>query len=275
MAAARRAAWRWSRPRRGSPARGSSPCAARAPRPLRNQSDASAHSGADSRPAAAIHSGPRHARPGATPFRLRLHEPVDAGDAEGRLAESGHALGAGRRGAVESRRGQERKVLRRLPWRGAPPPCAASRRATRPTTPRRERAGEPGRAHQPVPDPAPAGRAVRGGKPGNCSAIEAYVACSSRAGGSCRSSPRPIRRWSRCASAVDRKLYRQRIGQLDLSCAQCHDDNAGKRLGGSVIPQAHPTGYPIYRLEWQGGQPGPGLDRLFSQGRSVGGDQDV
>ena len=40
-------------------------------------------------------------------------------------------------------------------------------------------------------------------------------------------------------------------GQLDLACAQCHDDNAGKRLGGSIIPQAHPTGYPIYRLEWQ------------------------
>ncbi len=49
-----------------------------------------------------------------------------------------------------------------------------------------------------------------------------------------------------------RAHYRQRIGQLDLACAQCHDDNAGKRLGSSVIPQGHPTGYPIYRLEWQG-----------------------
>ena len=47
-------------------------------------------------------------------------------------------------------------------------------------------------------------------------------------------------------------LFRRRIGQLDFSCAQCHDDHAGQRLGGSVIPQAHPTGYPIYRLEWQG-----------------------
>jgi L-cysteine S-thiosulfotransferase len=43
----------------------------------------------------------------------------------------------------------------------------------------------------------------------------------------------------------------QRLGQLGLSCAQCHDDNAGKRLGGSTIPQAHPIGYPVYRLEWQ------------------------
>ena len=47
-------------------------------------------------------------------------------------------------------------------------------------------------------------------------------------------------------------LFRQRIGQLDLACAQCHDDHAGQRLGGATIPQAHPTGYPIYRLEWQG-----------------------
>lgn len=47
-------------------------------------------------------------------------------------------------------------------------------------------------------------------------------------------------------------LYRQRIGQLNFSCVQCHDDNAGRRLAGSIIPQGHPTGYPLYRLEWQG-----------------------
>ncbi len=47
-------------------------------------------------------------------------------------------------------------------------------------------------------------------------------------------------------------LYRQRIGQLNFSCVQCHDDNAGRRLAGSVIPQGHATGYPLYRLEWQG-----------------------
>jgi sulfur-oxidizing protein SoxA len=46
-------------------------------------------------------------------------------------------------------------------------------------------------------------------------------------------------------------LYRLRQGQLNLSCAICHDENAGKKLAGIVIPQAHPTGYPIYRLEWQ------------------------
>jgi sulfur-oxidizing protein SoxA len=48
-----------------------------------------------------------------------------------------------------------------------------------------------------------------------------------------------------------RQIYGQRMGQLDLACGQCHDDHAGKRLGGSAIPQGHPTGYPLYRLEWQ------------------------
>ena len=52
--------------------------------------------------------------------------------------------------------------------------------------------------------------------------------------------------------AQGEQLYRQRIGQLDFSCAQCHDEHAGSRLAGALIPQAHPTAYPLYRLEWQG-----------------------
>ena len=46
-------------------------------------------------------------------------------------------------------------------------------------------------------------------------------------------------------------LYKRRQGQLNLSCAQCHDDNAGQKLAAVTIPQAHPTAYPLYRLEWQ------------------------
>lgn len=48
-----------------------------------------------------------------------------------------------------------------------------------------------------------------------------------------------------------RAAFHLRRGQLNLSCSQCHDDNWGKSLAGTPIPQAHPTGYPIYRLEWQ------------------------
>jgi sulfur-oxidizing protein SoxA len=52
--------------------------------------------------------------------------------------------------------------------------------------------------------------------------------------------------------AAGRALFERRQGQLNLACSQCHDDNWGKSLAGTPIPQAHPTGYPIYRLEWQG-----------------------
>src|ERR1700759_1490862 len=51
--------------------------------------------------------------------------------------------------------------------------------------------------------------------------------------------------------AKGRELFIQREGQLNLSCANCHDDNWDRKLAGSAITQAHPTGYPIYRLEWQ------------------------
>ncbi len=58
----------------------------------------------------------------------------------------------------------------------------------------------------------------------------------------------------RLAAALQRgeKLFHTAMGQLNFACTQCHDANWGKRLAGSLIPQAHATGYPIYRLEWQG-----------------------
>ena len=57
---------------------------------------------------------------------------------------------------------------------------------------------------------------------------------------------------AQAALAHGRALFNQRMGQLNLSCAQCHDELAGHHLGGSTIPQGHPNGYPEYRLEWQG-----------------------
>jgi sulfur-oxidizing protein SoxA len=48
-----------------------------------------------------------------------------------------------------------------------------------------------------------------------------------------------------------RDLFNRRQGQLNLSCAQCHDDNWGQKLAGAPVPQGHATGYPLYRLEWQ------------------------
>lgn len=53
------------------------------------------------------------------------------------------------------------------------------------------------------------------------------------------------------ARARGAALFERRQGQLNLSCAQCHEERAGMRLGSAVIPQGHANGYPQYRLEWQ------------------------
>jgi len=78
--------------------------------------------------------------------------------------------------------------------------------------------------------------------------MEAYVAMQSRG----MPVAPPQDEGTRASAARGKQLYFQRIGQLNLSCAQCHDQQWGKRLGGSTIPQAHASAYPIYRLEWQG-----------------------
>ena len=78
-------------------------------------------------------------------------------------------------------------------------------------------------------------------------AISAFVAKQSR-GVPIRVADDPA---TRKVVAAGEKLFSERQGQLDLSCAQCHDDNWGRSLGGAPIPQGHPTGYPLYRLEWQ------------------------
>jgi L-cysteine S-thiosulfotransferase len=78
-------------------------------------------------------------------------------------------------------------------------------------------------------------------------ALSAYVARQSRG------LPIEIAIDARTQPFLDagRASWERRQGQLNLACRNCHDDNWGRRLAGSVIPQAHPTGYPLYRLEWQ------------------------
>jgi L-cysteine S-thiosulfotransferase len=51
--------------------------------------------------------------------------------------------------------------------------------------------------------------------------------------------------------AKGRDFFMHRQGQLNLACANCHNDNWDKHLAGSAVTQAIPNGYPIYRLEWQ------------------------
>jgi sulfur-oxidizing protein SoxA len=81
----------------------------------------------------------------------------------------------------------------------------------------------------------------------NLLALSAYVALQSRG----QPIAPPDDEHLSVLRAQGAELYKRRQGQLNLSCANCHDDNAGRKLAGATIPQGHPTGYPIYRLEWQ------------------------
>jgi L-cysteine S-thiosulfotransferase len=46
-------------------------------------------------------------------------------------------------------------------------------------------------------------------------------------------------------------FYFQRQGQLNVSCAQCHDDQVGRHLRGDTISSGLTGAYPAYRLDWQ------------------------
>lgn len=48
-----------------------------------------------------------------------------------------------------------------------------------------------------------------------------------------------------------RAFYYERRGQMNLSCAHCHEANQGRTLFAEKISQGHSVAYPIYRLEWQ------------------------
>jgi L-cysteine S-thiosulfotransferase len=78
-------------------------------------------------------------------------------------------------------------------------------------------------------------------------ALTAYIARQSRG------EPIAVAVDARTQPSLDagRATFHRRQGQLNLACSQCHDDQWGRRLAGNVIPQGHPTGYPLYRLEWQ------------------------
>jgi sulfur-oxidizing protein SoxA len=48
-----------------------------------------------------------------------------------------------------------------------------------------------------------------------------------------------------------RERYRTRIGQMNLACMHCHQQNWGRTLLAQTISQGHGNAYPAYRLEWQ------------------------
>lgn len=48
---------------------------------------------------------------------------------------------------------------------------------------------------------------------------------------------------------MGRDLYYTRTGQLDLSCANCHEDNYGNNIRADHLSQGQINGFPAYRLK--------------------------
>ena len=46
------------------------------------------------------------------------------------------------------------------------------------------------------------------------------------------------------------QIFQTRRGQLNLSCANCHEDHWGEKLRGDTISQGQINDFPIYRLAW-------------------------
>ena len=48
------------------------------------------------------------------------------------------------------------------------------------------------------------------------------------------------------------RLFKTRLGHMNLSCQQCHDGKVGASMRAQKITAGHPTGFPAYRISWQG-----------------------
>lgn len=46
-----------------------------------------------------------------------------------------------------------------------------------------------------------------------------------------------------------KELYYQRVGQLDMSCSNCHEDNYGMMIRADHLSQGQINGFPTYRLK--------------------------
>lgn len=93
-------------------------------------------------------------------------------------------------------------------------------------------------------------------KTGELAAISAYMASTSNGNATNVEIPNDQR-------ALDwyvrgKKHYYSKRGQLNLSCANCHQDNAGNQIRGDILSPAlgHTTHFPVWRLKWASGKKG-------------------
>ncbi|NKB52637.1 MAG: sulfur oxidation c-type cytochrome SoxA [Rhizobiaceae bacterium] len=58
----------------------------------------------------------------------------------------------------------------------------------------------------------------------------------------------PMTKWH----DMGKDLYFTRVGQLNMSCANCHEDNYGNMIRADHLSQGQINGFPTYRLKWGG-----------------------
>ncbi len=91
-----------------------------------------------------------------------------------------------------------------------------------------------------------------GWKKGDIAAISAYMASTSngkKLNVKIPNDPRALAAYQR-----GKQHFYAKRGQLNLSCANCHYDNAGRMVRADTLSPAlgHPTHFPVYRLKWNG-----------------------
>ncbi len=82
----------------------------------------------------------------------------------------------------------------------------------------------------------------------NMLAMTAYVGLQSRGMPVSVKTDGPMQSWT----DKGKELYYTRVGQLDMSCANCHEDNYGKMIRADHLSQGQINGFPTYRLKWGG-----------------------
>lgn len=58
----------------------------------------------------------------------------------------------------------------------------------------------------------------------------------------------PMAEWAE----MGKELYYKKVGQLDMACAQCHENNYGNMIRADHLSQGQINGFPVYRLKWGG-----------------------
>ncbi|MCW8927741.1 MAG: sulfur oxidation c-type cytochrome SoxA, partial [Gammaproteobacteria bacterium] len=100
-------------------------------------------------------------------------------------------------------------------------------------------------------------RTTNGEKPlgwnkGDIAAISAYMASTSngkKLNVKVPNDPRALEAYNR-----GKQFFYAKRGQLNLSCANCHYDNAGRMVRADTLSPAlgHLSHFPVYRLKWNG-----------------------